>query len=180
MIPEPSKPLKMRLRNPSSATPFLAGTFAGTVATLFHTAAMFALQPWLPRERHRRLPPAQITSTAARRARTGQVESGRGLRVATAFTHFGFGAAAGSLYPLLAEHGRSKPVATGIGFGVAVWAASYLGWIPALRLLPPATQHSAQRNAMMILAHVAWGAALGLMYDRMRHDRPASAHGERS
>lgn len=158
----------MPRRFDSSITPYLAGALAGAAATLFHTATMWALKPRLPREHGRALPPTQITSTAARRAGARGVGSGIALRLATTFTHFGFGAAAGSLYPAFAARLRAKPVASGVGFGVGVWAASYLGWIPALGLLPPATRHPAQRNVMMILAHVAWGAALGAIYAQIQ------------
>jgi hypothetical protein len=32
---------------------------------------------------------------------------------------------------------------------------------------PPATQHPAARNALMIGAHIVWGASLGLLADRI-------------
>jgi hypothetical protein len=49
----------------------------------------------------------------------------------------------------------------GAAYGVAVWTGSYLGWIPTLGLLKPATRHPAERNALMLAAHLVWGAALG-------------------
>jgi len=49
---------------------------------------------------------------------------------------------------------------TGAGYGVAVWALSYLGWIPALNVLKPATQHPPRRDLLMIAAHLVWGTAL--------------------
>ena len=60
-------------------------------------------------------------------------------------------------------------------FGLGVWAASYLGWIPGLRILEPATQHPAHRTALMLMAHVIWGVSLasGLreieLAERFRH-----------
>jgi uncharacterized membrane protein YagU involved in acid resistance len=36
-----------------------------------------------------------------------------------------------------------------------------LGWVPAMRLMPPATRQPAARNFMMIVAHIIWGATLG-------------------
>ncbi|HAE50229.1 MAG: hypothetical protein CMO30_07955 [Tistrella sp.] len=41
-----------------------------------------------------------------------------------------------------------------------MWAASYLGWIPAARILKPATRHPWRRNLLMIAAHLVWGASL--------------------
>lgn len=140
------------------------GAVAGAFATLFHTAVMYALQPRLPRARRHPLPPVQVTANAARRAGNINVDPGTPLRGATALAHFGFGAAAGGLYAPIGKRFGSVP--TGIGYGIGVWAASYLGWIPALRLLPPASRQSNQRNVMMILAHVAWGAALAVAFKR--------------
>lgn len=42
-----------------------------------------------------------------------------------------------------------------------VWSGSYLGLLPALNILPPATEHPPGRNALMIAAHVVWGSVLG-------------------
>jgi uncharacterized membrane protein YagU involved in acid resistance len=41
--------------------------------------------------------------------------------------------------------------------GAAVWLASYMGWIPAVGILEPATKHPARRNGLMIAAHLVWG-----------------------
>jgi putative membrane protein len=60
----------------------------------------------------------------------------------------------------------------GIGFGLLVWAGSYLGLLPALGLLSPATQHAPQRNLLMIAAHLVWGAVLGAVTDRLQQEQP--------
>jgi uncharacterized membrane protein YagU involved in acid resistance len=41
--------------------------------------------------------------------------------------------------------------------GVGVWLASYMGWIPGVRILKPAADHPPRRNLLMIAAHVVWG-----------------------
>lgn len=143
---------------------YVNGALAGIAATIFHTAVMFVLRPRLPRTRREPLPPLEITSEIAGRAGLDSVRHGAGLRVATVASHFGFGGVAGALYAPIGARLRRKRTLVGIGYGIAVWTVSYLGWIPALRILAPATQHSAQRNTMMILAHVAWGAALAVIY----------------
>ena len=64
----------------------------------------------------------------------------------------------------------------GVGFGVAVWAGSYLGWLPAAGIISPATEHPPRRNALMIAAHVVWGAAAGMMVNKLADgDREKSA-----
>ena len=65
------------------------------------------------------------------------------------------------LFGLVAPRNTSNTVAAGAGFGLLVWAASYLGLLPALDLHPPAHRESTRRNLMMIAAHLAWGTTLG-------------------
>jgi uncharacterized membrane protein YagU involved in acid resistance len=61
---------------------------------------------------------------------------------------------------------RAQNAWTGATFGLGVWVASYLGLMPMLGILRPATRHPARRNALMIAAHLVWGGVLGgLMRD---------------
>jgi uncharacterized membrane protein YagU involved in acid resistance len=47
--------------------------------------------------------------------------------------------------------------------GLALWVGSYLGWLPAVGILRPATRHPWRRNLLMIVAHIVWGVTLGEM-----------------
>jgi uncharacterized membrane protein YagU involved in acid resistance len=96
----------------------------------------------------------------------------------TLAAHFGYGAATGAIYAPMAIENRWPPLIGGVGFGLAVWAASYLGLLPAVRLLSPATEHPLRRNALMITAHAVWGATLGLLVnalDRSTAQGPTSS-----
>ncbi|MCA1636528.1 MAG: hypothetical protein LC802_23280 [Acidobacteria bacterium] len=53
---------------------------------------------------------------------------------------------------------------------MAVWAGSYLGWLPAAGILRPATEHPPRRTALMIAAHVVWGVAAGLVVESLTDD----------
>jgi hypothetical protein len=53
-----------------------------------------------------------------------------------------------------------------VAFGVAVWLLSYMGWLPAIGLFGPATRDTQGRSALMVAAHLVWGAALGGLVDR--------------
>ena len=86
--------------------------------------------------------------------------------------HASYGTAVGALYGLVfgkSEHPskNENPKTTGIAFGVAVWAVSYLAMLPALGLLKPATKHPARRNTLMILAHLVWGSLTGVVFNRL-------------
>ncbi|PSJ63233.1 hypothetical protein [Kumtagia ephedrae] len=123
------------------------GALAGLAATMAMTAAMRRLHPLLHGEDRYPLPPREITERAG-------LHSGD-TPVRTVLAHFGFGALTGALYA-----GSPFRRLGGVGYGLAVWAASYLGWIPAARILAPATRHPLERNLLMIAVHVVWGAAL--------------------
>jgi hypothetical protein len=86
--------------------------------------------------------------------------------------HFAFGAMAGSAYGAIARRRRSHPVLSGAGFGLLVWGSQYLGVLPAAGLLSNARHHPARRNALMIAAHLVWGAVLGAVADRLTTRNP--------
>ena len=89
--------------------------------------------------------------------------TGRALGLAA---HLGFGASAGAAYALLPR--VAGPLARGIGWGLAVYAASYQGWVPAMGALPPASRDRRDRVAVMVAAHVVYGGLLGRTEQALR------------
>lgn len=69
----------------------------------------------------------------------------------------------GALYGGLGSRLPVPEPARGALLGVGVWAGNYLGLLPSVGLLTPATRHPVQRSALMISAHVVWGVATGLL-----------------
>jgi hypothetical protein len=55
-------------------------------------------------------------------------------------------------------------------FGLLLWAVSYFGLLPGLRVLTPANEHPLGRNALMIGAHLVWGGCLALIYQVLLSD----------
>lgn len=166
----------------------LAGATAGFVATAPMTAAMTLMHRMLPKEERYPLPPRQIVDNAALQTEAEQITPGRahhpaerhsGLEPAqederagvALAAHFAFGAMAGSAYGPIARRRPASPVLSGIAYGLMVWTSQYLGVLPAAGLLSNAKDHPARRNALMITAHVIWGAALGVMADRLTRSR---------
>jgi uncharacterized membrane protein YagU involved in acid resistance len=125
------------------------GAIAGVVGTMVMTSAMRRLHARLPEEERYPLTPREIVDAAA----APEDEAARDLTTAA---HFAYGAACGAF--LAALDPRMGKV-QGAAAGVAVWLASYMGWIPAVNLLKPATEHPARRNALMIAVHLVWGSA---------------------
>jgi uncharacterized membrane protein YagU involved in acid resistance len=137
----------------------LLGALAGLAATVPMTLAMKLMHEQLPREEQYPLPPRQVTEGLAEKAGVREHMDEEERVAATWVSHFAFGAASGALYGALSgERLDEHPLAAGAGFGVAVWAGSYLGWLPAAGIISPATEHPARRNALMIAAHLVWGA----------------------
>lgn len=139
-----------------------AGALSGLVATVPMTAAMVLMHRRLPDEQRYPLPPYQITTELARRTGLDQQLQEEQRKQATLTAHYGFGAFSGAFFPLLDR--TESPWLYGTLFGVLVWGLSYLGWVPATRLMPPATRQPRARVGLMILAHVVWGSATALTY----------------
>jgi hypothetical protein len=138
------------------------GAVAGTVATGAMSALMLALREQLGEQ-----PPDAIVKSAADIVDADPTES-EADALATVL-HVGFGASIGGAYALLPRVG--PPVVRGVATALAVYAVSYQGWLPALGILPPATRDRPARPAVMIAAHVVYGAVLGLVEERLRARR---------
>ena len=143
----------------------VTGAGAGLVAVLPMTGVMALVNSLLPERDQRALPPREISQKAAEKTGAGRPDDEENL-ILTGFTHTGFSVAAGALYGTIAGRVPIPPVASGVLFGVGVWAVSYLGWLPALRLYGTPEEQPKGRNAMMVIAHLVWGASLGLAWGK--------------
>jgi uncharacterized membrane protein YagU involved in acid resistance len=139
----------------SATNRILLGALAGIAATCAMTAAARAMHRRLPAPERYPLPPREIVESGLPVAERSLDEHGR--RTATIAAHFGYGAVTGALYALAAPKGS---ILSGAAYGVLVWAVSYFGIMPGLRILQPAHDHPARRNALMIAAHLVWGSTL--------------------
>lgn len=144
---------------------------AGALATLPMTMAMTAMHRTLPEQERYPLPPKQILETLSGRVELREKLDEPELNVLTMLAHVGYGAVAGTLYAWVGRLWPGNPAVKGIVFGLGVWTTSYLGWLPWAGILPPATEHPARRNGLMIAAHVVWGAGLGLLQECLANPR---------
>jgi uncharacterized membrane protein YagU involved in acid resistance len=135
------------------------GAIAGTIATIPMTLVMINFFRRLPLEQRYPLPPRLIIESLQESGQMRPSMDDASATHTTLLAHFTYGAVTGALFPYL-ERGRGHDFFTGAAFGVGVWAASYMGWIPAANILTPATRHPPKRNVLMVTAHLAWGAAL--------------------
>ena len=141
---------------------YIAGALAGAAATIPMSALMLFLHRQIPKRERRALPPEQITKKIADELGAGEiVDEETESKVVTLVNHFAYGAASGAAYAAVASKIDLPPVLKGTVYGLAVWTGSYLGWLPLFGVRESATERPASENAMMIAAHVIFGAALG-------------------
>ena len=153
--------VQLTSRSDVSPQKLLRGALAGFVATALMSLTMLISWQLLPKREKYHLPPRLITEEMTERAgienRLGENE----LIGLTVLSHFGYGALTGAAYALFEQRLPLPSSLKGALAGVAVWIGSYLGWLPAMEVLTPATRHSWRRNLLMIVAHVIWGVSLG-------------------
>jgi hypothetical protein len=141
----------------------LAGTIAGFVATAPMTVAMKALNRALPEEDKEHLPPRQIVENAAEAAGVDLGPDERVHESAALASHFSYGAAVGALYGPYAGSTGLPRATEGMLYGLGVWGVSYFGLVPGAGLYRSAKDEPPARNALMVAAHLIWGASLGVL-----------------
>src|SRR5215212_2927454 len=147
------------------------GALAGLAATAPMSLAMKLMHEQLPPEEQYPLPPRQVAEGLAEVAGVNEHLDEEKREAATWASHFAYGAGCGAVYGALSRGLGRHAALAGAGFGVAVWAGSYLGWLPAAGILSPATEHPPRRNALMIAAHAVWGATTGVAVERLSESR---------
>lgn len=147
---------------------FLAGALGGFAATVPMTMVMVYLHRQIPKKERKVIPPKQITVKVADDLGVKEAIRHQPEKDAVSLVnHFAYGTTTGALYAPLASSIDLPPLVKGTAYGLAVWAGSYLGWLPLLNIRQPATERPASENAMMIAAHIVWGACLGVLTEQM-------------
>jgi hypothetical protein len=145
---------------PSAAA---AGVVEGLLATVAMSAVMLAAERAGLMGKQ---PPEKIVEHGLHRGLNVEAGEATENRLAV-LGHAAFGAGAGALYAILHSAVRRRPtIATGLAYGLGVWAVSYKGWVPALGIMPPPKRDRPGRPAAMIAAHVVYGATLGVRLGR--------------
>jgi uncharacterized membrane protein YagU involved in acid resistance len=153
------------MRRPIHLSELLCGTAAGVAATYPMTVLMESLDGFDIGRPQSELPPRIITDevvhTFAHEQPPESVTS-----PATKIAHYTYGGLVGTLFPFVDRVGCESRLANGVAYGLGVWAASYCGLLPLLGSSARATNRPARVNAIMIAAHVVWGASLAQLTDR--------------
>jgi uncharacterized membrane protein YagU involved in acid resistance len=137
-----------------------AGVAAGIVATTTMSAWMLFAKRigWLKEQ-----PPQRMSRNLA--WRVGRPVAGERLGVIAALAHFAIGMTAGAAFASFQHRRRTMPasVVAGIGYGLIVWFLGYVAVLPPLHLMPPPGDGERGRTSAMTVAHVVYGATLGLV-----------------
>ncbi len=152
------------------ATALVRGAADGVVATAVMSAAMLLAKRSCAMGE---MPPEKITARFLNRAgvpRTAEQQDA----LAIAF-HFAFGAVGGACFRLAAARIPAPAVPLGMAYGTGIWAVSYMGWVPALRIMPPADRDRRGRQLAMIAGHLMYGSTLGLLVARRQSLGPCPA-----
>jgi uncharacterized membrane protein YagU involved in acid resistance len=150
---------------------FLLGALGGVSATGPMTIGMVWLHRLLPPKHRYSLPPREITMDVMENLGL-QKKLGHDARAAvTLINHFGYGAMAAVIYSLAEWRVPTGAFIKGPIFGAIVWLVGYLGLLPALGVLYPATKHPSSRNALMFGVHLVWGLFVGLFVDTLLSEK---------
>jgi uncharacterized membrane protein YagU involved in acid resistance len=82
--------------------------------------------------------------------------------------HLAYSAGLGALYGLVRRKtdGVPAPLA-GALFGLAVWAASFEGWMPALGMIEATTEMPMKKWPPDLMGHAIYGAATAVVYEAL-------------
>jgi len=137
----------------------LLGAAAGVAATLALHQVMAASEKLIPDSK----PPMNDDpgKFMARKAKVpAKLES-----AAAKSLQLGYGVTAGAFYGAIRGRRPVNTLIDGTLLGIAVWAAGYLGWLPAAGLMPPITQQSARQIAVPIANHIVFGVVVATAFD---------------
>lgn len=155
----------------------LVGALGGLSATGPMTVLMILLHKILPPQHRYSLPPREIVAELASKTDLHKKLGADARAALTLINHFGYGAAAATIYALVEARSPAAALIKGPLFGALVWLVSYLGLLPVAGILESGTKHPSSRNLLMIAAHLVWGLFVALFVETVLSEekREASA-----
>jgi len=156
----------MKKRPAQQTNPLFRTVLVGFISSSIMTLVMQQLYNRLPRSEQYPLPPEEISTVVEIRI-LGKRLSQPSHMALTLLSHFGYGITLAGVYAATVGRLPFVPFLKGVLYGIGVWAGSYMGWLPALGILKPATEFPRERNRLMIIAHLVWGATLGILTDKL-------------
>ncbi len=87
--------------------------------------------------------------------------------IASTALSFGYGTTAALLYNAIPRRFR-RLFLDGAALGGLTWAAGYLGWLPATKLMPPINKQEPKQVVSGIASHIVFGIATIAVFDFLR------------
>jgi uncharacterized membrane protein YagU involved in acid resistance len=117
----------------------------------------------------RPLPPREVAEALAVKAGMNrELDEVEIERLAMAL-HFGYGTLTGALFGLIAPRREAtRAIGAGMLFGLGVWTASYLGWLPATGVRHSPRWDQPARTKLIVASHLVWGACAGALLSRRK------------
>lgn len=92
------------------------------------------------------------------------------------FVHYGFGAAQGALFGLLARKWRMPAVLRGVLFGSALWLVVDEVMVPALKLGPSFTRLPLSSHVKALAAHLVYGSSADVGWRTLHRAASVTIH----
>lgn len=155
----------------------LSGSVAGLAGSVLIQGMQAAGLKWMPQE----MPPVrqhpgefmvekaeQVIEESGAKAARAVEKIPAGVEKATAQAlGLGYGLTFALVYAAARPNVRHLFI-EGSALGVATWAAGYLGWLPATKLMPPVTKQKPGQVIGAIASHIAFGVATAAIYRELQ------------
>jgi len=139
------------------------GAAAGAIATVPQSAVVWGFKQ---AGVYKGAPAPEVISAAVTKRTTGQLpEDDQKFKPMMLAQHFGIGATFGALYGLLNLVVSPGTVAGPLA-GLLIWKGNYDGLLPAMGIFPKPEHDEQGRTVTMVTAHIAYGFALGTVFNR--------------
>jgi putative membrane protein len=160
-----SKAETIQPKSPETKPKSLAkGLIAGLIGGLVGTVAKTFAERMFPPRVHGELEPPEVL---AERVAGHPLETEQKALAAEGI-HWGFGAAVGAAYGVIAEYYPAATAKEGASFGMALEALTHEGALPALGLSPEVQDQTARERASEITSHVVYGIATEMVRSFIR------------
>lgn len=161
------------MKTENTALRLALGALGGMIGTAALFSALTANKKLFPKdEAPMRQDPGEFMVETAEAAALAKKEQREVPQIAETIAanalHFGYGASGGALYALLRPKSRNA-LLEGAALGMGIWAVGYLGWLPAVGLLPPVTEQKPMQIFSPIWQHALYGAVTVAAYRRLRN-----------
>lgn len=143
----------------------LRGAASGVLGTGLMTLVFVLLDRLLVGERtiapsH----PERMVGHFARRTGATEVAKPETRGEVATLAHFGYGALWGAIYGFVHQFLPIPLTLGSLALGLFIWAVGFVGWLPAMRHLPPPWRRSPGKVASGLISHLAYGLGTALAY----------------